>query len=681
MRSSLNATTALVASLSLLAPSVAAAQSGGAQIACPEGAEPVCATIIAEGRDITAQSLAEQANAMGIALPGAAPGQAEAAAPAEAAEAAQDPVPAVEAAEPVAEAAPAEAAPAEAVADPAPVETPSQDVTGTDAPNVAAEGAGEGSTVDAVQKALQDAEAAVDAATAEADATEALILGDEAAAEAADQGEVASDAAGTPDPSTADAATTEAAPEQSAPADAVATEAPVGAAEATSEPAIPAEVTPDGETAAVPTAQSIAPEASTEAEQVPAAEGATDVNTLAGQLEEAMDDETLATEAEAEAALSDVGAGAAAADAESVAADVRQQLEDAQGAPVAAGDVNPVAALAENAQANDGDTETEVVTEKSARSSDEDFATAVGDSDDDDDGLSTLEKALIVGAGALAVGSIIQGNRQVVSKSDDRIVVEQPDGTYQVIKDDNVLLFQPGSQVQTQTFEDGSTRTVVTREDGSQIVTIRDANLRVLRRTRVAPDGTEVLLIDDTQDYAPVDLTTLAAAPAFAAPTIETSDRAALRDALAASREYDRTFSLAQVRNIAQVRELAPAIELDNITFASGSAAIPPDQARALVDLGESIKDLIDANPREVLLVEGHTDATGDAAYNLALSDRRAESVALALTEYFGVAPENMVVQGYGEQFLKIDTQADEQANRRATVRRITPLLQTAAAN
>jgi outer membrane protein OmpA-like peptidoglycan-associated protein len=77
-------------------------------------------------------------------------------------------------------------------------------------------------------------------------------------------------------------------------------------------------------------------------------------------------------------------------------------------------------------------------------------------------------------------------------------------------------------------------------------------------------------------------------------------------------------------------------------------------------------------------MIEGYTDAIGSNAANLALSDRRAESVALALTEYFDVPPENLVVQGYGEEFLKIPTLGDERANRRASVRRITDLLRTA---
>ena len=94
------------------------------------------------------------------------------------------------------------------------------------------------------------------------------------------------------------------------------------------------------------------------------------------------------------------------------------------------------------------------------------------------------------------------------------------------------------------------------------------------------------------------------------------------------------------------------------------------------------MRDATSENPREVFLVEGHTDAVGKASMNLALSDRRAESLALALSEYFDVPPENMVVQGYGERYLKVPTVDNERANRRAAVRIITPLLgETVAAS
>ncbi|MBT8418179.1 MAG: OmpA family protein, partial [Silicimonas sp.] len=129
---------------------------------------------------------------------------------------------------------------------------------------------------------------------------------------------------------------------------------------------------------------------------------------------------------------------------------------------------------------------------------------------------------------------------------------------------------------------------------------------------------------------------------------------------------------------IRKVRELAPELDLEAVTFATGSAAIQPSQAEELTSLGRAMSAIISERPGEVFLIEGHTDAVGSATYNLALSDRRAETVALALSEYFDVPPENMITQGYGESALKIPTLDAERANRRATIRRITPLLRQA---
>jgi hypothetical protein len=84
---------------------------------------------------------------------------------------------------------------------------------------------------------------------------------------------------------------------------------------------------------------------------------------------------------------------------------------------------------------------------------------------------------------------------------------------------------------------------------------------------------------------------------------------------------------------------------------------------------------VLDRNPDEVFLIEGHTDAVGGDVDNLSLSDRRAEAVAGILSETFGVPPENLVTQGYGKQYLKIDTPAPERLNRRVAIRRITPLM------
>ena len=318
------------------------------------------------------------------------------------------------------------------------------------------------------------------------------------------------------------------------------------------------------------------------------------------------------------------------------------------------------------------------VAEEDTRKADEEFATSaiVTERSARRDEQSTFERFAPALAG-LAVGALIGNQLRVVSNSGDRVIVQQQDGGLQLLKDDDVLLRQAGSNVRTENFDDGSSRTLVTREDGSQVITVRDASLRVLRRVVRYPDGTEYTLIDDTQAVEPVDVATL---PDFA-PAVTRTGADPLGNALAREAGVDRRFTLSQVRSIPEVRSLAPAIEVDSVTFESGSAAIQPDQADELTDLARSMRRSIQENPRAVFLIEGHTDATGDAALNLALSDRRAESLALALNEYFEVPVENMVVQGYGERFLKVPTQVAERANRRAVAREITGLLQTAAAN
>jgi len=148
-----------------------------------------------------------------------------------------------------------------------------------------------------------------------------------------------------------------------------------------------------------------------------------------------------------------------------------------------------------------------------------------------------------------------------------------------------------------------------------------------------------------------------------------------LRAALQRESNIDRRFTLSQIRNIPEVRALVAPVNIDAITFDTGSSAIRPDQAQALQGLGRVIQDQIANNPREIFMIEGHTDTVGSDAANLALSDRRAETVALALAEYFDVPPENLVTQGYGEQFLRIRAEGDIRENRRASVRRITELL------
>lgn len=344
------------------------------------------------------------------------------------------------------------------------------------------------------------------------------------------------------------------------------------------------------------------------------------------------------------------------------------------------------AAAAAAAAAEEGTAQADVVTEEVAeeevRRADEEFETAVTGDDpqvqeDDDDGLSKFEKALLLGLGAAVVGTVLKNGDRVISNSGDRVVVEDPNGDLRVLKDDDALIRRPGDEVRTETFNDGSSRTVVTKPDGSQIVTIRGRDGTVLRRISIDPQGREYVLFDDLQQEEEIVINDLPQVQDTGSTRVSVSNDDALRAALRAemNAQQQGRFSLRQVREIRQVRALAPELELDAVQFATGSAAIRPEQARSLANIGRTLAELISQDPRTVILVEGHTDAVGSATYNLALSDRRAETVALALTEYFGVPPENMVTQGYGEAALKVPTLLDEPANRRAVVRNITPLL------
>jgi outer membrane protein OmpA-like peptidoglycan-associated protein len=336
------------------------------------------------------------------------------------------------------------------------------------------------------------------------------------------------------------------------------------------------------------------------------------------------------------------------------------------------------------------------VTEESARSSSEEFRTTaaapapaastaapVARVQEEDDELSDLEKAGLVALGALAVGALINAatKDRVVANTGDRVIVERGTGDYVVYKDDDTLLRRPGSTVRTESFRDGSTRTIVQRADGTQVVTIRDATGRVLRRATYDELGREIVLIDDLVREERVIVSELPRPRGRVISISGSEEEALLKARMAAldTEELGRTFSLRQIREIREVRQLAATIDVNNVTFDSGSSAIKATEAEELAALGRFITAMIRENPREMFLIEGHTDAVGSAASNLALSDRRAESVALALTEYFDVPPENMVVQGYGESELRVNTQADERQNRRVAVRIVTPLLRQAA--
>jgi outer membrane protein OmpA-like peptidoglycan-associated protein len=81
------------------------------------------------------------------------------------------------------------------------------------------------------------------------------------------------------------------------------------------------------------------------------------------------------------------------------------------------------------------------------------------------------------------------------------------------------------------------------------------------------------------------------------------------------------------------------------VQFQTNSAEILPVSFPLLTQVATVMAD----HPELLKVrVEGHTDSRGPDAYNLALSQRRADSVRAFLVQH-GVAPERLDAMGYGE--------------------------------
>ncbi|HEX2120087.1 MAG TPA: OmpA family protein, partial [Thermoanaerobaculia bacterium] len=273
-----------------------------------------------------------------------------------------------------------------------------------------------------------------------------------------------------------------------------------------------------------------------------------------------------------------------------------------------------------------------------------------------------------------------QGNRTVI-REDDRTIIRE--GGRTIIRHDEARRFRrAGRDVRVE--RRGNERLIITeRPGGVQIVTVVDENGRLIRRVRRAR-GREVVIIDNRpRGPRGASFVVGLAPPVIRIPReryiVEAEDVGpdVIYETLTAPPvdEIERRYSLDEVRYSPQLRARMRRVDINTVTFESGSWELSPDQIDQLAVIAEALKRAIEADPEEVFMIEGHTDAVGDDVDNLSLSDRCAEAVALALTEQFQVPPENLVTQGYGEQHLKVDTEGPSRENRRVTVLRITPLL------
>lgn len=100
-----------------------------------------------------------------------------------------------------------------------------------------------------------------------------------------------------------------------------------------------------------------------------------------------------------------------------------------------------------------------------------------------------------------------------------------------------------------------------------------------------------------------------------------------------------------------------------DLKFAFASAAIEPAYLAEL----DQLRDLLRRFPSQVLVLEGHTDWIGSAAYNRGLSRVRAEAVRRHIIRDPQIAPERVRAVGFGEARPIADNRSEEgrQLNRR----------------
>ena len=285
------------------------------------------------------------------------------------------------------------------------------------------------------------------------------------------------------------------------------------------------------------------------------------------------------------------------------------------------------------------------------------------------------------------------GGQTLLREPGDRTIIKQGNRVFVTRNETTVIQnFAPGAKSSRR--PDGVTETVFARPDGSRVFTEVDRHGRLVRRFRRDSGGREITFVDNRRFYRNVAIGAGAALLATAVivslprPVHALPREKYIVDYVSASDDdiyecltappietLERVYSLDEVRHSISLRDRVRRVDLDNINFETGSFEVTPDQFSKLERIARAIGRALEANPAEVFLIEGHTDAVGAEEDNVSLSDRRAEAVARILVEHFAIPVENLVTQGYGEQFLKVETQGPERLNRRVAMRRITPLL------
>jgi outer membrane protein OmpA-like peptidoglycan-associated protein len=115
----------------------------------------------------------------------------------------------------------------------------------------------------------------------------------------------------------------------------------------------------------------------------------------------------------------------------------------------------------------------------------------------------------------------------------------------------------------------------------------------------------------------------------------------------------------------AQPTDRGLVLTLGDVLFNTGSSTLSPGAGRNLDRLVQFLTD----HPDRLVQIDGFTDSVGSDAYNLDLSQRRADAVRSVLTSR-GISSARVGTQGYGKSYPVADNSdaGGRQLNRRVEV-------------
>jgi len=119
---------------------------------------------------------------------------------------------------------------------------------------------------------------------------------------------------------------------------------------------------------------------------------------------------------------------------------------------------------------------------------------------------------------------------------------------------------------------------------------------------------------------------------------------------------------------VAVVEPVKRNVVLEGVNFETDRATLLPESTAVLDRVVQRLKEI----PEVRVAVEGHTDSTGSASHNQALSEARATTV----RDYFvakGIAAERLIARGYGgtKPVATNDTPEGRALNRRVELTRL----------